>query len=82
MNIYESFENFISYIKHEENLSVNTVKAYHRDVSSFLDYLAKQKIENVKDINTLNIRSYLLTIHNKLDKVSVSRVTSSIRSFL
>lgn len=82
MNIYESFENFISYIKHEENLSVNTVKAYHRDVSSFLDYLAKQKIENVKDINTLNIRSYLLTIHNKLDKVSVSRITSSIRSFL
>ncbi|MCX6013520.1 MAG: tyrosine-type recombinase/integrase, partial [Chloroflexi bacterium] len=73
---------FISFIKHEENLSYNTVSAYAADVGDFLRHLEQQGISITEEISHLHIRSYLSTLYGKLDKRSIARKTSSIRTFL
>lgn len=82
MDIYKAFERFISFIEHEENLSSNTVKAYKKDVVSFLEFLNLESIKEVKDINHLYVRTYVSKLYKDLDKISIARKTSAIRSFL
>ena len=82
MLISEIFNDFISYISHEENLSVNTVEAYGSDIAPFIVYLSDHGVGDVKSITHLHIRTYIATLYEKLDKRSISRKTSSIRAFL
>jgi len=76
------FEDFISFIKHEENLSPNTVSAYNADILDFIGYLSNKGLGNVSDVSHFHIRTYLSELYSKLDKCSISRKTSSIRSFI
>jgi len=82
MELGSLFNDFVSYISHEENLSSNTVEAYSSDITPFIQYLSDHKVTDVKGITHLHIRTYLSTLYEKLDKRSISRKTSSIRAFL
>lgn len=82
MLLNEVFEKFISYISYEENLSTHSVKAYKRDVFSLLEYLQNQNIIEAKDIVYPQVRAYISSLHDKLDKTSIARKISAIRSFL
>ncbi|MEI6093699.1 MAG: tyrosine-type recombinase/integrase [bacterium] len=77
-----TFDNFVSFIKHEENLSSNTVEAYVSDIKEFLLYIKEKGINGVEDISHLHIRGHLATLYDKLDKRSIARKTSSIRAYL
>lgn len=81
-DIKTTFDNFVSFIKHEENLSSNTVEAYTADVDSFLLYVRSKGVNSVEEISHLHVREHLANLYNKLDKRSISRKTSSIRTFL
>ena len=81
-DIKNIFQDFISFIKHEENLSPNTVSAYGADVDDFIKNIEQQGVTTVQGISHLHIRSYLSTMYGKLDKRSIARKTSSIRAFL
>lgn len=81
-DIKTTFDNFVSFIKHEENLSSNTVEAYTADIEAFILYLKSKDLNSVEEISHLHIREHLATLYNKLDKRSISRKTSSIRTFL
>lgn len=81
-SINKIFEDFISFIKHEEHLSSNTVSAYSADVDEFIKHLAGQGVENAQGLTHLHIRSYLSTLYGRLDKRSIARKTSSIRALL
>jgi integrase/recombinase XerC len=82
MDLNKAFNDFISYIKHEENLSPNTVNAYNADILAFIDYLSKKNLTDISAISHFHIRTYLSELYSKLDKRSISRKTSSIRSFV
>ena len=82
MELKGLFNDFVSYISHEENLSPNTVEAYSSDMTPFIQYLADHGVSDVKNITHLHIRTYISTLYEKLDKRSISRKTSSIRAFL
>ena len=82
MELKKVFEDFISFIKYEENLSPNTVSAYNADILNFIGYLSNKGLGNVSDISHFHIRTYLSELYSKLDKCSISRKTSSIRSFI
>ncbi len=82
MLIKDIFNDFVSYIAHEENLSPNTVEAYSADITSFIQYLSDRNISDVKSITHLHIRTYVSALYEKLDKRSIARKTSSIRAFL
>lgn len=82
MLLNEVFMKFISYISYEENLSTHSVKAYKRDVLGLLLFLQNQNILEAKDIVYPQIRAYISSLHESLDKTSIARKISAIRSFL
>ena len=42
-------EDFLDYIRSEKGLSSNTIQAYHSDLSSFIQFLNKKKVKEVKE---------------------------------
>lgn len=76
------FNEYLSYLSHEENVSPNTVDAYSGDLKSFLGFLEAQGVNNVSELTHMHIRTYIASLYEKLDKRSIARKTSSIRAFL
>tara|TARA_Y100001980_G_C14555684_1_gene344827 strand:+ start:6478 stop:7356 length:879 start_codon:yes stop_codon:yes gene_type:complete len=63
----------------ERNLSPKTCDAYKRDLNDYLDYVKKEKILK---ISQMDIRNYIRNLNNQgLAPSSISRRFSSIRSY-
>ena len=81
-----SFEKITSeytrYLTQERSLSEHTTRAYLGDLSSFLDNLELQKIDDISSITISHIRSWLATQQVKgVARTSLSRRAVSIRLF-
>jgi len=76
------FTEFVSFLKHEENLSPNTVEAYSSDLEHFITFLDAQGVKDISGLTHMHIRTYISSLYEKLDKRSIARKTSSIRAFL
>ena len=71
-------EKFIDFLKAEQGVSLHTLRAYSRDLDEFSSFLDMKP----KDIDYLDIRSYIASLHHrKLKKSSISRKLAAIRSF-
>jgi integrase/recombinase XerC len=71
-------EKFIDFLKAEQGVSLHTLRAYSRDLDEFASFLD----EKPKDIDYLDIRSYIASLHHReLKKSSISRKLAAIRSF-
>ncbi len=69
---------FLDYLKAERGSSPHTIKAYTEDLYEFQSFSNK----NPKDIDNLDIRSFLASLHHKkLKKSSISRKLATIRSY-
>ena len=69
---------FITYITAEEGLSPHTIRAYSKDLDEFSSFVDK----NAKDIDNLDIRSFMASLHHKgLKKTSISRKLATVRAF-
>ena len=66
-----------------QNQSVNTLQAYSRDVSDFIEYCEKQKLE-LTNVETSDLRSYLAfkVEQHQLSTSSLQRMLSAIRQFM
>jgi len=72
------FEEFLVFLKSEQNVSPHTLRSYTKDLNDFLTFTDKEP----KDIDNLDIRSFLASLHHcKLKKSSISRKLATIRSF-
>ena len=68
------------YLKIERSLSLNTVGAYFRDVTAFLDWLELQTAgKNLSAMSTDDVISYLQSM--TVSKRTQARILSSLRSF-
>lgn len=77
------FENeFLNYLKHIRNYSINTINAYKRDIDNFDNFLYEQNIE-LDEIDKVVIRNYLnfCLLDKKLDKRSIRRAICSLRHY-
>lgn len=73
-------DRFRTYLISERNYSQNTVRAYLNDLKDFYSYLSKKNIEpDNADIKVL--KQYLSTIHRDMNKSSIARRISTLRSF-
>jgi integrase/recombinase XerC len=80
MNKY--LEQFINYIEIEKRYSFNTVKNYERDLEDFYDFLNKEAIDSIKNIDYKVVRLYLNYMYQKkYSKKTISRNISTLRSF-
>ncbi len=71
-------DQFTDFLKAEQGVSAHTLRAYSIDLNDFSSFLDKKP----RDIDNLDIRSFLASLHHrKLKKSSISRKLATIRSF-
>lgn len=77
--MYSLLSDFIDYIEIEKGLSENTISAYRRDISGFIDFLSEDEITN---ITRLHISSYIMNLRESgIAPSSISRKISALKSF-
>ncbi|MBP1968111.1 integrase/recombinase XerC [Virgibacillus natechei] len=75
-------EAFVEYLQIEKNVSPYTVKYYLKDLETFFDFLAKEGINDLSEVDQRVVRLYLTLLYDKqLSRRSVSRKISTLRSF-
>ncbi|NLL44508.1 MAG: tyrosine recombinase XerC [Mollicutes bacterium] len=78
----ELINKFINYLKNVKNYSNYTINNYKTDLTTFYQFLNKEGIDNIKDVDYKVIRLYLQELYDKkFAKKTVSRHISSLRSF-
>ncbi len=74
--------NFIYYITVEKGLTKNTLESYQRDISQFLQFLSKNKVDSPQKVNRTVIVKYLGHMkHKGYASSTISRNVASLRSF-
>lgn len=78
----EQVKLFLKYLNYQKGYSENTIINYENDIKEFLEFLNKENIDNLKEVNYSIVRFYLMDLYNKkFSRNSVSRKLSSLRSF-
>ena len=77
----EILEEYINYIKCKKRLSENTISSYYTDIKKYIDYLKAENIK-VEDVAEYDIINFLVNLEKQnISVATISRVTSSIKSF-
>lgn len=73
---------YLEFLDVEKGLSNNTIEAYRRDLSAFLDFCATKGAEELAQIERTHINSYLMELREKKYLApSVMRKIASLRGF-
>ncbi len=81
MNI-QFLSEYLEFIEVEKGLSQNTIDAYKRDLTCFLDFCTDNGKSNLKLISRSDLNSYVLYLRNKnYNPRSVVRKIASLRGF-
>ena len=77
--MYNLLSDFIDYIEIEKGLSQNTIFAYRRDITAFIDYCGT---EDINLVTRLHISSYIMDLkENGISPSSIARKISALKSF-
>ena len=76
-------EDYITILRVEKNLSSNSIEAYKRDLTRYIDFLEEEKdINNLEEISPKHIRGFIRVLNDAhLAPASITRSFSSIRSY-
>lgn len=75
-------DNYIVYLRDVKKTSENTYVSYKRDLMKLVSFLNEHGIEDVRDVTSTNLTSYVLHLEkNGSAPSSVSRSIASIKSF-
>ena len=78
----EDLEEYIRYLRIERGLAENTIESYNRDLGQYLDYLAKEELEDWYKVDRYTILSFLQHLKElKKSSATVIRMVSSLRKF-
>lgn len=81
----EEVEDFLLHLEKERDLSPHTIKAYRRDLSELLEFLASYYGEHSwswQGVDRLALRGFLAHLNRKkLGKRTIARALSAVRSF-
>ena len=81
MNV-QILSQYLEFLEIEKGLSANTIDAYKRDLTAFLDFCTEKGAEELCDIERTHINGYILKLHEeKYTSTSVMRKTASLRGF-
>jgi len=74
--------NYLSELKSIRRASDNTLVAYKKDLTDFLEFCVIKKNTDISKISVRSLRYYIITLNDKgLGKSSIARKLSSLRSF-
>lgn len=73
---------YLEYLEIEKGLSINTIDAYRRDLSAFLEFCASLDVEELTQIQRTHLNSYIRNLREKnYSATSVIRKIASLRGF-
>jgi len=73
---------FVAKLEHEKGFSEHTLRAYHKDLLQFDNFLKAEKRSSLESINNLLLRRFLAVLRSKnYSKTTIARKLASIRSF-
>ncbi|MDD3435822.1 MAG: tyrosine recombinase XerD [Candidatus Gastranaerophilales bacterium] len=73
---------YLEYLEVEKGLSLNTLDAYRRDLSAFLEFCASEASEELTQIQRTQLNSYIRNLRGKnYSPSSVIRKIASLRGF-
>ena len=74
-------EQFLTYLQVERRYSPETVKAYQRDISLFMDEMQNSQLTSFDQVDRMFVKIYLGRLHRAdYSRTSISRFLSSMRS--
>ena len=75
-------DDFVRYLQIEKRYSENTVMAYQKDISQFIEFAEIKSAKDIKEVNSMLIRSWIVNlIEGSVENKSVNRKLSALRSF-
>ncbi len=75
-------EEYITYMQDERHKSKNTVESYRRDLTQYITYLTRSKINGVEKATKNDVLTYILELKQSgRAPASISRMLTSLRSF-
>lgn len=78
----QTLSEYLEYLEVEKGLSQNTLDAYRRDLSAFLEFCATKGVEELTQIQRTHLNSYILNLREKnYLPPSVMRKIASLRGF-
>lgn len=78
----EFIKEYLAALKVEKNLTQNTLSAYQRDLSAFLDYISDIGLTDLSEVESKNIISFFSLLKKLgLNQTTTARYFSSIRGF-
>ena len=76
------FQDYLTMLRVERNLSPRTLEAYQRDLKHYLSFIVDKDIISISNISQMHIREYIRSLNEKgLAASSIARIFSSIRSY-
>ena len=76
------FQDYLTMLRVERNLSPRTLEAYERDLKHYLSFIVDKDIISLSNISQMHIRVYIRSLNEKgLAASSIARIFSSIRSY-
>ena len=73
---------FIAKLEHEKGFSEHTLRAYHKDLLQFDNFLKAEQRSSLESVNHLLLRRFLAVLRSKnYSKTTIARKLASIRSF-
>jgi len=74
-------DRFLSYIRHEKNYSVHSIRAYEYNIASYHTFLADQEFD-IQSASHHQVRAYLSElVENAVQPRSINRCISSLKSY-
>jgi integrase/recombinase XerC len=85
----EWIDKFVEALSAEKGFSPHTCRAYRNDLEQFLGYLGRESSDRagkeeaiaVRDVDELDVRSFVGFLYEKCEKSTISRKLSALRSF-
>lgn len=83
MSTFHKYEKlFIQYLQVEKNASPHTITTYKKDLKMFEDFLKRENIQELTEVNAADVRLLLTELYEKkLSRRSVARSISCLRTF-
>ncbi len=82
MNLTEGLQQYVRFIKHERQLSANTIASYSKAIEHFIVFAQGIDISQCQEITVHTVRRYLAELHRRgLKTKSIAQKFSCIRNY-
>ncbi|PSL38458.1 integrase/recombinase XerD [Labedella gwakjiensis] len=85
MTLARAVDEYVRHVQIERGLSANTIAAYRRDLSAYVDWLTSEGVEGAGDILPAHVTGFSRALATREEKPlgasSIARTLSSVRGF-